>query len=315
MTPEASKYFYSTLFVERGTFATACTLLDDTQFTHALKNVQHVHGRNSRCFFFSFLFVSLFFSVFKFLLLLLLFSKPMTHISMYSPDLVFMHSERASIELVTHPNPIGSPQYAMPACRRKSKMQAHYQRMHDLRMRLIRLLAVGLGLEPEDFAKFFSKLTAALRLLHYSSEVFTDHPLYILILFHVLVGHLAIVMKSLTHLTSILFRTSCFLTVRQGIGRRKHLKYREFILPDVFFSPPFLPFSCLPSKNALRLVSCARRLLSAYRIAMADARSTDGRYAHDPQQTHSRIFLVPRSCSIALIAPLTFSHKFSPWIC
>lgn len=60
---------------------------------------------------------------------------------------------------------------ATPACRWKSTMQAHFERMHDLGIRLTGLLAVGLGLDPNFFAKYFSKSMAALRLLHYSSEV------------------------------------------------------------------------------------------------------------------------------------------------
>lgn len=54
----------------------------------------------------------------------------------------------------------------------KTTMTDYFDRMNALGIRLTRLLAVGLGMDPYSFEGYFSKSMSALRLLHYSAEVY-----------------------------------------------------------------------------------------------------------------------------------------------
>ncbi|CAN0092914.1 unnamed protein product [Ascophyllum nodosum] len=53
----------------------------------------------------------------------------------------------------------------------EAAMTDYFDRMHALGLRLTRLLAVGIGLEPSSFEDCFSQPMSVVRLLHYSAEV------------------------------------------------------------------------------------------------------------------------------------------------
>lgn len=56
-------------------------------------------------------------------------------------------------------------------CRWKETMLGYFDAMHDVGMRVVGLLATGLGLGPDFFEGLFEERASSLRLLHYSAEV------------------------------------------------------------------------------------------------------------------------------------------------
>lgn len=60
-------------------------------------------------------------------------------------------------------------------------MQSYFLTMHALGVRLSGLLSAGLGLEPSFFGECTSEMAHALRLLHYSAEVWVLLPCWVFI--------------------------------------------------------------------------------------------------------------------------------------